>query len=390
MRPAAALRLLLNRLFLACFTWNFALGMTYILIPLYAYELGMSGMSIGSLIAVPMALQMVLNLFGGTYTDRFGGQRVSVIAAAAGVIAGLVFAISASFAGLMAAQLCWMISRAFYWPATWSIAAELPGERSTQFSLLNSVTAVGGIVGTAAAGLIVAAFGFRVGFWAFVLAATMTLALLSTFRAPTHHPPEHRPMWHTYIELLRRPAIHYAVLCAYISALPFSLSQSFYPILFVEKGFSPDEAGWMLALRGVGQVAAGVAIGRFLRHVGTASVSVTAGIAVGLCAAASAYFDAFLPIALVVVGIGFGTGMMTLYFQLLISEITAQAQRGSAMAMGGLGWGISHMSTPLIMGAIKDHFGLHAAFYVLATIAIVCALALEPMHRWAFRHVERR
>ena len=42
----------------SAFTWNFALGMTQLLIPLYARELGYSGVAIGSLIAFPIIVQM--------------------------------------------------------------------------------------------------------------------------------------------------------------------------------------------------------------------------------------------------------------------------------------------------------------------------------------------
>ena len=46
----------------SAFAWNFALGMTQLLIPLYARELGYSGVEIGSLIALPIVVQMVFNL----------------------------------------------------------------------------------------------------------------------------------------------------------------------------------------------------------------------------------------------------------------------------------------------------------------------------------------
>ena len=58
--------------FLSSFTWNFALGMTYPLVPLYASELGMSGVGIGTLVAMPVLVQITFNLTGGSYTDQVG------------------------------------------------------------------------------------------------------------------------------------------------------------------------------------------------------------------------------------------------------------------------------------------------------------------------------
>jgi MFS family permease len=381
---------LFSTFMLACVTWNFALGMTYILIPLYAHELGMSGLTIGSLVAIPMGLQIILNLFGGSWTDRIGGKRIAVFAAVAGVAAGLVFAVSSSFAGLLGAQLLWMISRAFFWPATWSLASQLAGNSARQFGLLNSVTSIGQLSGTAMSGMIVAMFGFRAGFWVFVAASVITMIGMMVYRAPAHVASRARPMLQTYVALLRRPSVYYAIMCAYISALPFSLSQSFYPILFVEQGFATDATGWILALRGIGQVVAGLIAGRILSQVAAVSMPLAAAVGMGVCVFFVAYVRDFTAVVLFVMGTGFGTGLMTLYFQVLISEMTSVAERGSAMAMGGLGWGISHLSTPLIMGYVKDHYGIQPAFYVVGVGVVIWGLAMIPVHRWAFHHGKPR
>ncbi len=373
-----------------CFTWNFALGASYLLVPLYAYELGMTGLTIGALVAIPMTVQIVLNLIGGTWTDRHGGKRIAVFSSLAAIGAGLVFAVSASFAGLFAAQMLWMLSRATFWPATWSLASQLEGDRTRQFGRLNAITSAGQIAGTAVAGMIVAAFGFRAGFWAFVATAAVTTVAIALYRPPAHVAPAKQPILQTYLELLRRPSVYYAIMCAYVSALPFSLSQSFYPILFIEQGFSTGTAGWILALRGIGQVIAGFAAGQLLRQVGSWSVPVAAGVGLGLCVVLVALVDELAIVILFVAGAGFGAGLATLYFQVLISETSALAERGQAMAMGGLGWGISHLSTPLIMGAVKDHYGIHAAFYLIGVIVVIWGLALIPVHRWAFRHSRPR
>ena len=66
---------------------------------------------------------------------------------------------------------------------------------------------------------------------------------------------------------------------------------------------------------------------------------------------------------------------MTLYFQITISEASRPEERGSALALGGLGWSLSHFSTPLIMGVVADRYGLVPGFYVLGALALACALA---------------
>jgi len=91
------------------------------------------------------------------------------------------------------------------------------------------------------------------------------------------------------------------------------------------------------------------------------------------------------PIAFWMLVVGAATAAMTLYFQITISEASTSAERGSALALGGLGWSVSHLSTPLLMGFLADRYGLVAGFYVLGVFALACALVIAVTRRWAFQ-----
>jgi predicted MFS family arabinose efflux permease len=215
----------------------------------------------------------------------------------------------------------------------------------------------------------------------------LAFAFLSAFAAPAPRPAAAAPppIFAAYAALARRPSIWFALMCAYVSALPFSLSFSFYPLLLVSQGFASDGAGWMLAVRAVGAVFAGATAARYVRKVSARGIPFTAALAVALAVLFVAAFDHAVPIAALLFLVGFGSGVMTLYFQLLISDLSSSETRGSALALGGLGWGLSHLTTPLIMGALKDTLGIEAAFYTMGAIAIAWAAALPPMQAWAFR-----
>lgn len=375
----------------SAFTWNFALGMTQLLIPLYALELGFSGIAIGTLISLPIIVQVIFNLIGGAWTDRVGGMAISLISFAATVAAGVMFALSSSFGALFAAQTMMIVARAVYWPASWTLVSQLPGERSKLMGRLNAVTAFGQIAGTMGGGMIVVASGFAAAFLAVAALGALSFALGLAFRyAPSRPKSKPESMLATYRMLLGKRSLYYAIACAYVSALPFSLGMSFYPILLVEQGFDVQEAGWLVGMRAVGAVGAGVMLARFVKSSDERSVPFVSAIAVALSVAVVAWFKNPAIIALFLFGVGAGSGVMTNYFQLLVSSFSSVEYRGSAMALAGMGWSLSHVSIPILMGWLRDSHGIHQAFYILGAFALVFAFAIPLLQRWSLQESHPR
>lgn len=374
--------------FLSALSWNFALGMTYPLVPLYAHHLGMSGVGIGTLLSLPVIAQISFNLIGGAYTDQVGGRRLMLAAFILTTIAGVVFFFAAGFGLLLLAQVLLVMSRAMFWPASWSMGSELPGGRSLQMGRLNAASNVGQIAGMTFAGLFLLWFGFGPSFLLLAAMGAVSFALGFRLREKRRNlESKPRRLFSGYAQLIHLRVIPFAIMCAYIAATPFSLSFSFYPILFLEYGYASDATGTMLALRAIGAAMAGLVIARYLNFSAKLAVPLSCAVATALSVGLIAAVREAWMIGLLMVSIGLASGIMTLFFQMLISEISSVENRGSALALGGLGWGLSHFSTPLIMGYLKDHLGILPAFYILGGVAFIWGLCLIPMHRWAFAKI---
>jgi predicted MFS family arabinose efflux permease len=370
--------------FFASLAWNFGLGMTWLAVPLYAYSQGLSNAEIGALFAAPVLAQAPLNLVGGAYTDRIGGRRIMLGSCWATVAGGVWFMFAQGFWMLLVGQLVLILSRAAFWPATWAMASEIPGTRGVQLGRLNAVTNTGQILGTALSGFSLAALGFE---WTF--AALAVVGLVSFFAGLATHPGPARERRKTgvlagYWPLLRHRIIQYSVLCAYLSALPFSLSISFFPLLLTSFGYAEESSGLLLALRAVGSIMASLFVARFVRSGPQTLWPVVCGVLVAGSIGFLPAWNHVVPIALCLFLVGAGSAAMTLYFQITISEASRPEERGSALALGGMGWSLSHFSTPLIMGFVADRFGLVPGFYVLGVLALACALAIALARRWAF------
>ena len=372
--------------FVASAAWNFGLGMTWLAVPLYAQSQGLSNAQIGVLFAAPVLAQAPLNLVGGAYTDRIGGRRIMLGSCCVQVVAGLWFILAQGFWMLMLGQVALILSRAAFWPATWAMASELPGQRGVQLGRLNAVTNFGQIVGTVLCGFVLAAFGFAATFATLALIGLVSLgAGIATPAHPARRPPAtHHPLA-GYLPLLRRRIMVYTMLCAYLSALPFSLTMSFYPLLLAQFGHAEGTSGLLLSLRAVGSIFASLLAARFVRSGPQTRWPVVCGVAVAAAVGLVPTVNHVAPIGFWMLVVGAATAAMTLYFQITISEVSTSAERGSALALGGLGWSVSHLSTPLLMGFLADRYGIVAGFYVLGGFALVGALIVALSRRWAFR-----
>ncbi len=371
--------------FLASLGWNFGLGMTWLAVPLYAAAQGLSNAQIGVLLAAPVFVQVPLNLAGGVYTDRIGGRRIVLASCLMMALASLWLMVAHGFWMLLVGQVAFVVSRAAFWPATWAMASELPGSRGVQFGRLNAVTNFGTIAGTTLCGVLLATTGFAGTFATLAgIALVSFLAGVGTTASAPKPQTAHPHPFAAYGPLLRRPIIHYSILCAYVSALPFSLAISFYPLLLANYGYGEESSGVLLALRALGSIGAGLVAGRFVKTGPETPWPVFCSIAVALAIGFLPAWNHPAPLAFWMLLVGLGSGAMTLYFQMTIAEASRTEERGSALALGGLGWSISHFTTPLALGFIADRFGMAAGFYALGAVGLACAVAIALLRRWAF------
>jgi MFS family permease len=370
--------------FLASFTWNYALGMTWLAVPLYAASKGLSGAELGVLFSLPAVLQLAINLLGGAYVDRVGGKRIMLASCVLMAVGAAAMNFAWDFATLFGAQMVLVLARATFWPANWSIAAELPGDRGVQAGRLNAVSSAGQILGNGCCGFVLALGGFQLGFGALVALAVAALLIGLGVPAGPRREATGSGLFHNYGVLVRMPVLLYGGLCAYLGALPFSLSMSFYPLLLQHLGFGEEASGLLLALRALGGIVSGLALARFV-HTGPVSPwPLIAGACVAAGVGVQPLVSHWAMVGIFMFALGVGSGLITVFFQVTMAELVEPRMLGSAMALGGVGWGVSHLTTPLIMGFLADRYGIAAGFYVLGVISLAVVGVVALLRTWAF------
>jgi MFS family permease len=371
--------------FLASFTWNFALGMTWLAVPLYAASKGLSGVELGVLFSLPAVLQLAINLLGGAYVDRVGGRRIMLASCALMAAGAAAMSFAWDFASLFAAQMVLVLARATFWPANWSIAAELPGERSVQAGRLNAVSSAGQILGNGVCGFVLVLGGFQLGFATLTCLAIGALFTgLGTPHGLRREAHAQTGLFDNYRVLARMPVLFYGAMCAYLSALPFSLSMSFYPLLLQYLGFGEEASGLLLALRAFGGIAAGLLVARFVQTGPGSLWPVLAGAFVSAGVGLQPLVSHWSAVGAFMFALGLGSGLITIYFQVTMAELVRPEMLGSAMALGGMGWGVSHLTTPLLMGVLADRYGIVTGFYVLGVVSLAVVGLVAGLRHWAF------
>ena len=369
----------------AAFTWNTALGMSHLIVPLYAAHLGFSAVSIGTLFGIPVIMQIVLSLIGGATTDRWGGRRTLAAAAAFITTGAVVLYFSHTYTAMFSAQLCLIFGRGIYWPASETITSQLPGRRNIQFGRLNATVNVGQIGGTAGAGLLLAASNFQVVFLTLavfgVVALISALSLLQVKSAERTHSVA---MFGNLAPVLRNRRVYLGLFCAFVVAQPMSICQSFYPLLLKSLAFNEAQIGPLLALRPVGTALAMLFLARAVgsSNAFTLALVLSGAVAGGLFAAPM--FAELFPAALIVFALGMGSALLMLYYQMLCTDATDPSMRGTALAFAGAGWSLSHLCAPMLMGFIIEWRDIATAFSIWGFVLLGLLVALALIKQWAF------
>ncbi|MDO8299848.1 MFS transporter [Lacisediminimonas sp.] len=370
--------------FLSSFVWNLVLGMSFLLVPLYATFLGLSGAQVGTIISLPVVLHIAISLTGGALADRLGGKNLSSVSCAFTVLSALMFLVAGNFAMLLVAQFLMVTARSTFWIANLSLATQLPGNPARQMGRFTVATNAGQIVGSVFAGLAIKFADFDFGFWAMAAAGLAALLLNQMIRFGSSARKRTHSAYAVYRQLLAKRPIIFSMVCAYVFALPVALSLSFYPILFDFQQIDSSISGLLISTRGIGSIVAGFFVWRLVKRVPMVTPPLGASIAIGTSVLLTAAMSQSLPIGIFMFTLGVGSAILNVYTHMVIRSATTDDIRGSALALFNVGFGISLLTTPALMGIMSDWIGVDKAFYIMGAFTVLVALLMVPIQRWAF------
>lgn len=177
LKKRGALLLLMLNLFLV-FT---GIGLVIPIMPKFMAEVGITGGTMGLLIAAFSLTQLLFSPLAGRLADSFGRKKMIVIGMLVFALSEALFGIAHHSALLFASRMLGGVSAAMIMPAVMAYAADVttPEQRAAGMGYINAAITTGFIIGPGIGGYI-AAFGIRVPFYT-AAAAGVAAALITLF-----------------------------------------------------------------------------------------------------------------------------------------------------------------------------------------------------------------
>lgn len=330
-------------------------------------ELGASAQEVGLVAASYAFFALFLAIPGGRAIDRLGSSRVLYGALAAMAVLGVAYAFAATVLQLFVLQMVNGVVELGVWLAVQTLAtgAGRGDTLAKHLSLFSFTWGLGIAIGPTVGGFVYDRLGFST--LAFVYAGLATAMLLAVRFAParpaglkTRVGTLGRDAWQT----ARAPAIRTALLSSFIVMYVISIRSTFYPLTLQERGIPVPLIGVLLSIMGIASLAVRAVLPVLSRRLGAGTVLVGGTVmgVIGISLTPWLLHPALLVAFAVVTGAGYGSNPPVV--MQLLTEHSADANRGLVMGLRATAGRLAQVLQPLAFGAVVAAAGMTAAFPV--------------------------
>lgn len=364
----------LTRLYVATFLYSFAHAVGVPIVPEHlTLNFGASFSFIGIVMGLYGLMQIALRLPMGDMADRRGRKPSLILAFAATIVSGLLYAYGPTKWWSVPATLLFGFAGGVYWVAANSYLFDRAKDVAKATSDYTIAMSLAFLLGPPVGHFVADRFGFGAAFLLTVL--TSAAGLLLTLTLP-ETPPAPRPAptassYRRALRLLKHPALVMSAMGTFVYSLLFATQQSFFQLHALSIGLTVTVVGLLLGGRQATSLLVRVGLPRLLKRVGPARVMI-AGIALLILSTAAVPFGGS---AIALVGImaiaGAAAGALIPANLMLVHEGAPREERGLANGIYGTMLGLGSAIAPFAFGIIGDGFGPPWAFWSAAIVAVV-------------------
>lgn len=371
-------------LFIAVFVATMGISMVSPLLPVYAEELGASGLWIGLTFSSFAISQTLVSPFAGQWSDRYGRKPFIIAGLGFYVAAAIGYLTADTFVQVMAfrmlsgcgTSLIFSVARAY-------IGDMVPeGHEGRWFGLFATADIVGFGIGPLLAGALREAFGFDAVFIG--MGALMSGSALVVWLFLPPHPPEDRVSRMARTDLrfgvaLRDRLVVALALLMGLTSLSFGATLSFLGLRLDELGIGPLLIGLAFSVESLASGMSQPLFGHLVDRMDRRRLVV-----IGLGISGGALIVLGLPLT-------YGTALALLFVLGVgqaLTQVTASAMQvvagrrvgmGTVIGIGSSGNGVGIVVGAVAGGVFADTLGLSAPFYaggIALCLAIIVVLLL--------------
>ncbi|MFA7197694.1 MAG: MFS transporter [Methanoculleus sp.] len=378
-----------NVLFISVFATMLGLGVVSPLLPIYAENLGATGIWLGIIFSAFSLSRSVFMPIVGRISDRRGRKWIILIGMFAYATLSLTYIVADSIYSLTAVRFAHGIASAMVVPIAMAYIADLSekGKEGSHMGNFSISMFLGMGVGPLLGGFLNDALGMDSVFY--VMAglsafATLLVAVSLPEAKPGHLKiPKIEPV--PMCEIFTLPAIRGVLVFSFISALGRGGMMVFIPVFAPLIAISPTEVGIVLSANTFLMALLQMPIGR-LTDTGNKVTLIVVGSAVTAVSLGMIPLSgSFLPLLVITSLVGVGGAIQ----QPAIMALTVEAGRtlgmGTAMGAYNTVFGIGMIIAPLMGGVFMDYIGLDAVFYVGGVISLLGTVIFAVMMRRSAR-----
>ncbi|MDN7024541.1 MFS transporter [Methanoculleus sp. FWC-SCC1] len=374
-----------NVLFISVFATMLGLGIVSPLLPIYAENLGATGLWLGAVFSAFALSRSVFMPIVGRISDRRGRKKIILIGMFAYAVISLAYLIAGTVYALTAVRLVHGMASAMVVPIAMAYIGDLSekGREGRQMGNFSISLFLGLGAGPLLGGFLNDAFGMASVFYVMAgLSAFATLLVAISL-------PEAKPgslslspgMPVPMRSVVTLPAMRGIVVFTLISAIGRGGVMVFVPVFGPLIAISPFEVGVILSVNTFLMALLQVPFGRLTDTTSKAGLIVLGSTVAAVALVLIPFSRSFWLLLVVTSLIGVGGAIQQPSLMALTVDAGRTVGMGASMSAYNTVFGIGMIAAPLIGGAFMDYVGIDAVFYAGGLICLLGTVVFAALMR---------
>jgi MFS family permease len=377
-------RILLT-LLLAVFIAFLGVGIIVPIVPIYAVDLGATGITLGLMIAAFSISQGILQPVVGSLSDRRGRKRFLVIGLSIYAAVGVTYTLAASVEHLILIRILHGIGAAMIMPIVMAYIGDLApqGQEGKYMGMLNIAIFAGIGLGPVLGGIFRDTIGINSAFYAMSALTAASVGLVLILLPPDRSDREiglTAGLLTTLRQMLHNSRV-VGMLLPRIASMIFMIpTMGFLPILMDRLMRATGiEIGIVISTRTIVNAGLQIPFGRMADRYNKVAL-----LLIGCSIASAALFvvpfaNSFLQLVGLFAIIGIGEALIWPTLGAIAVEEGHHYGQGSMMGIFNMAMSAGILIGSLVAGSLMDLLGLKYVFYIVSVILILSALVGGPI-----------